>query len=554
MAGFASPSVRSLRAQVVFCPPEARRRYLHALEDLLAEIVPAETYAGRYVALRVTGFADPDDDGALVPGDALQADLLALVDELSRLVREPAPEAGEPVFDLRTISRDCGICERTVRRWRRQGLPVRWFLFDGRLRLGVRRSVLERFRAAAPRKRVRGAPFSRISPQERRELIECAARLREETGLGISDVARAVAQRLGRAPETVRYTIRRHDRLHPEAALFPPRRARLSTAERDQIARQHDAGVPIADLCRRFGRSRSVIYAAIQSATVARILARKVRYIASPEFETEGAERTILGTEGLDVRSRVPETSPDETDPDAYHAAVSSIPVLSREAERDLFRRYNYVKYRMARVQAQSRRTGCDAALAEEFRRCERAAEVLRRDLITSNLRLVACVARRHAGPLVAFQDLVGIGALVLLRAVESFNYLRGTKFSTYATWALTKEFARIIPEENYRLATFLTGSEELVRSVGAIDEAPARRETVAEVRHLVHKALGALSALERDVVLARFGIDAFSRPQTLREVGRRHRLTAERIRQIQNAALAKLRGLLDPEAAALLA
>jgi len=534
MHSYASRCVRDLATQLQYAPREVRARFLRRIEDFLPEIQPSEAEAPTAVAGRV-----------------LIQDLVRLLDAASKGLRESAADVGERILTHAEVSRRCSVCPRTLRRWRRErGLPLRWFLLDGgRPRLGLRESVLRRFLARHPHQAGRSARFSRLSQAERERVVRLARRLRRTTGEGITRVARRVAALVGRSPETVRYTLRAHDAARPDARVFGRASEPLTPAERRQIAALRAGGVPVADLCRRYGRSRSAVYGAIHAAAVERVLAQRITYVPSDEFSGADAERTILSAGGPEPYPP-PACPPAEHNPDdPLRAVLSRIPVLTAEDERRLFRRYNYLKYRLARLQERIRRQGYRAAVVKAFDRFSRAAEAARRELLTRNLRLVASVARRHAGPLVGFQDLVGGGVLVLMRAVEHFDYTRGTKFSTYATWALTREFARTIPEENYRLAAFATGREEVLRAAGRTDEERGRTEALAHLRHLLDRAVASLSGIEREVIRERFGLEPSGRPMTLREVGGRHRLTAERIRQIQNRALAKLRSLVGAEA-----
>src|SRR5690606_34557569 len=82
--------------------------------------------------------------------------------------------------------------------------------------------------------------------------------------------------------------------------------------------------------------------------------------------------------------------------------------------------------------------------------------------LIRSNLRLVVSIAKKHIKPTNNFFEMVSDGNMSLIRAIEKFDYTKGNKFSTYATWAIMKNFARSIPAEHKRLDRFRTGKEEV--------------------------------------------------------------------------------------------
>src|SRR5205085_12013466 len=89
-------------------------------------------------------------------------------------------------------------------------------------------------------------------------------------------------------------------------------------------------------------------------------------------------------------------------------------------------------------------------------------ASAIKAHLISSNMRLVVAIAKRHAAQTDNFFELLSDGNMSLIRAVEKFDFSRGNKFSTYATWAIMKNFARSIPEEKRRRERYMTGHEEV--------------------------------------------------------------------------------------------
>jgi RNA polymerase primary sigma factor len=204
----------------------------------------------------------------------------------------------------------------------------------------------------------------------------------------------------------------------------------------------------------------------------------------------------------------------------------------------------------MARLQSEIRATGYRVALLDAFEAHSAAAGTLRQILVRSNLRLVVSIAKRHIGPVMGLFDLISEGNICLMRAVECFDFSRGTRFSTYATWALTKHFARAVPEANYRLSAFVTGQEELIERYGDPREQPsATEEKLAHIKTIISGAVEQLLPRERAVIEARFGT-AGQKPHTLQELAALFGLTRERIRQIEARALLRLREHLGPEAA----
>jgi RNA polymerase primary sigma factor len=120
---------------------------------------------------------------------------------------------------------------------------------------------------------------------------------------------------------------------------------------------------------------------------------------------------------------------------------------------------------------------------------------------------------------------------------VDKFDFTRGTRFSTYATWGVVKRFARTVPEENYRIQTYMTGSDEIIdvqpdESVTELE----RQENLEYMRAQIGEVLKHLPARDGEILTRRFGLDG--KPQTLDQIGDALGITRERVRQLETRAL----------------
>ena len=254
-----------------------------------------------------------------------------------------------------------------------------------------------------------------------------------------------------------------------------------------------------------------------------------------------------------------------------YLKEIGSIPLLTQEQEQDLAKR-----------------------------KSEGDAEAGKK-LVEANLRLVVSIAKRYTGRGMSFLDLVQEGNIGLMKAVEKFDYTKGYRLSTYATWWVKQSVTRALADQSrtIRLPVHMVeavnrirkaqralavklgrepSNEEIGKEVGmsekrvtelmqssgdtvsletpvgdedgsnlgdfVADDSNASTEEKAEsvfLREEIEQMLQGLNPREREVIILRFGLES-GHPLTLEEVGKRFKVTRERIRQIQTAALRKLR------------
>jgi RNA polymerase primary sigma factor/RNA polymerase sigma factor len=197
------------------------------------------------------------------------------------------------------------------------------------------------------------------------------------------------------------------------------------------------------------------------------------------------------------------------------------VPLLTREQEVGLFRRFNYLKHKAMALREQLDVERPSARLMDQIERLYGEIVEIKNRIVRANLRLVVSIAKRRVSPGDSFFDLVSDGNMSLIRAVEKFDYARGNKFSTYASWAIMKNYARSIPDEHKHRDRFRAADMELLQSAAdrrsdELQERMAANDRLAQVG----KFLDRLDSREQTIIIRRYGLDHEHEPQTLKEVG----------------------------------
>jgi RNA polymerase primary sigma factor/RNA polymerase sigma factor len=216
---------------------------------------------------------------------------------------------------------------------------------------------------------------------------------------------------------------------------------------------------------------------------------------------------------------------------------------LTREQEQHLFRKYNYTKFRADKLRQQLNADKPTCTEMDEIESWYDQAVQLKQMIVQCNLRLVVSIAKRHMKATDDFFTLVSDGNMSLIRAAEKFNYALGNKFSTYASWAIMKNFARTIPNEFKHRDRFRTSLDEMFafQSDGKTNRRKLECDDLLR-KSEVTEMLSNLDDREQQIIIRRFGLDPQCEPQTLQQVGVEMGVTKERVRQIQAKALKKLR------------
>lgn len=285
-------------------------------------------------------------------------------------------------------------------------------------------------------------------------------------------------------------------------------------------------------------RRRSLASLAL-SARVDQLLARKIECIPIPEFARPEAVAEFLGPppEGISEVVEAPAGTPP------YLASLYAIPLLTREQEHHQFRKMHVLLWQAKQLQDRLRKGRATPALVQQLEDRLRAANDVRNAIVQANLRLVVSVAKTVVDPCNTLDDLISDGNVPLIRAVEIFDYTRGLRFSTYATWAVRNCLFRTSPRNRRLARRFACGAAEFLAEVADLrPDAHADEAETARRERSVRQLLDGLPPRDRAIVEARFGLGADERANKFREIASRLQISNERVRQLLARALQRLR------------
>jgi RNA polymerase sigma factor (sigma-70 family) len=281
-------------------------------------------------------------------------------------------------------------------------------------------------------------------------------------------------------------------------------------------------------------------------ALVEEALSVRLSWIDHGLFTSDSAEKTLF-EEG---------PSPQPAPTDWYHPVLAAkrtarsirhSRLLTSEEERHLFLRYNYARCRAAQA-VEAFRTHASRAMAESIALWYGRVKENRDLLARANLALVLSMARRNTGRYLDLGELISEGNLALLHAIDGFDVSRGFKFSTYACRAMLKAFRRLLARVSRYHAVFPAEFDSTLEQPTIQDDSEDRQAVVAELQRILLDNRARLSEIEQTIIQSRFALcrNSGAPAMTLEEVSQIIGVTRERVRQIQNQALAKIRAALE--------
>lgn len=547
MSDYRHPAIRQLTDQQVrYAPIDVRVEQMDRAEQLLSELDATRSYSYQEVCERITSYRPTSYPQLEIEGADLIHDLQLFVEDLSSSANIAAADAGQPVLTVEDVSRKFNVSTKTVDRWRKRGLVSRRFRFGNRTRVGFLSSSLDRFVHEHHDEIDRGTRFTQLSDNERQDIILHARKL-ARSGACVTEISKRLAKSFDRSPETIRYTLKQYDSEHPENAVFPDASEPLGEDRKREIYARFKRGTSVDVLAGEYCRTKASVYRIVAEVRADLLFEQPIDFMDSPEFHVENAEQVILGPPPAVDKKGAKVKAPPGLPP--YLASLYTVPLLTREEEGYYFRKMNYLKFLAVDLRGRIDRSRPKTADLDRLESLIEQAGEVKNFLIRSNLRLVVSIAKRHMTPTTSFFEMVSDGNMSLIRAIEKFDYTKGNKFSTYATWAIMKNYARSIPAHYTQLDRFRTGNEEVFEFSKEKRGSQYLDERVNQSQHeILMGILDQLDEREKAIIMNRYGLDAGADPLTLEQVGERFGVTKERIRQIETRALQKMRKILADE------
>ncbi len=318
-----------------------------------------------------------------------------------------------------------------------------------------------------------------------------------------------------------------------------------------QLARQNNQAVPQIQ-APELSSSAITKLTHTQIDQICQILSAPYKYIDNENFHIKNAKKNIIDAKPelsqpntswyQSVLNNLGSTTPNKT----------TTTKLDSEQEQAIFLKLNFCKFKVAQIidKAAYHQSNITLSKAVQILQWHNAAEAYQHQIAQVNLALVLAMAKRSYVKDIDYSDLVSEGNMALLRAIDKFDAARGFKFSTYACRAILKSFSRISMKQSKYRQRFPTEFDPTMERSNYTEEKRKSHtdDCAQDVKDILTQNKANLTNVEVSVIEHRFAIGNYqqttddAKPLTLEQVGKIIGVTKERVRQIQNKALKKIK------------
>ncbi len=526
VARFKINAIDELCRQLVRAPVHVRRRQMDAAEQLAREVDSTRTYPEDFVRYRITGYR-PESTGppAMLVGEALVGDLVALVQRLSHTLDLPLDHDDRSAVSLADVASRLRVSSKSLQRYRRRGLVCHYVTFtDGVKRLACFEDVLQRFIEQHRKKLDVAADFSRVNHSIEEKIITEAAALRQSRKLTLSAAAKELAKKHGRAHETVRAMLWRHDRRSPTPTFAE--HGPLTDRDIRFIFRAIQFGVAPAVLSRRFGKTAATIHRALNRRRGELLRSLDVMYITLPTMDLEDAEAVILSPPT--VTSELSER-PTSLDALSMIESAHQIEPSDENVEQSLIAAHNLLKRRASRA-IEALPDDPPATALDEIETDLRWITLLKATLIELSLPAAIGAIEQTLHRSLAHQPSDEIRMLLRLAiqvagiAVDQVDPTRGQRLDHRCGYEMDRALAvrRVEPVSKRAASRHAPGAVTLPNPFGSLDPWQSWLDLRPDLRLHIEELDDPL----RTMIKLRYGIDG-QRPRSAQELAEQFELTS---------------------------
>lgn len=526
-------ALEDLAEQLRYTPRATVRQQILRAVALAGEIDPARAYPEDWVLRRLTGYAQAIEDPSSFVGEALLGDLSAFIERVTDRTGFTEADFPGPSIPVEALCERWGVSRKTLERYRRLGL-VGFRAHQGRgvARLVIPSAAAEGFERRHAGRLARASGFRRVTAAERAKIIRGASRYRASLGLSLTAVARRLAARTGRAPETIRAVLRAHDRAATRP-LFDPVRPPVERRRRIAFALWR-RGQPLAAIAGRLGVARESAFRLINE--------RRAALLRSLDLADRSASGETTSRPSLSALAHAsverPGWVPGESEARAFVREARFAPPPDADDERSIALALRALRERVresiARLPASPRSSALDA-IETDLRWTTVLLARLVRDQYPTILR---ALEERIGGPLTALPPaaLRAAHRAALISAVQSaarFDGARGGRLAGLVSLSIARlpslRGVSVAPGADRRAEPASLPLDDWTLRIGAwqrwLDPSPAHRSAI----------LG-LEEPKRGAVLARLGWSG-ARPLTAPELRERTGASARSVRRWMKSA-----------------
>ena len=303
--------------------------------------------------------------------------------------------------------------------------------------------------------------------------------------------------------------------------LAPPRSRRTSSASR-----------PLSPRHPRFEEVRE---------HALRLLDKEIDFVSNTAFQDPDADDEILTDQPESADQQ--KISKPPRDLPAHLARLCETHLLTAQQETHLFRKMNYLKFRANVLRSRLDPERPVVKLIERIESLLAEADAVRDHILQANMRLVISVVKKFVVPQYSFDEILSDGIASLIQAVDKFDYDRGFRFSTYAYRAIARNAFRQVTQRQKELSRSCSISAD--NGLDVPDESPTCKLTVSTWKQLRDSLAGLLQQLdrrERFIVEGRFALGHAAKVRTFQSLADELGVSKERVRQLEQRAVGKLR------------